>query len=77
MSVWLDKPRRRPDGRHKASGQTTMWSAFQNFAEILSRFEPRLDSRTSAARNFHIKASHVRTIGMVVRMVDLMNAISI
>jgi len=24
MSVWLKKPRRRPDGRHKASGRTTV-----------------------------------------------------
>jgi hypothetical protein len=36
MSVWLEKPRRRPDGGHKGSGQTTVRSAFQNFAEILS-----------------------------------------
>jgi hypothetical protein len=37
----------------------------------------RLDGRTSAARNFHIKASRVWTKGMVVRTVDLMHAISI
>jgi len=43
MSVWLDKPRRLSDGRHKASGRTTVWSTFQNFAEILSWFEPRPD----------------------------------
>jgi hypothetical protein len=43
MGVWLDKPRRHPDGRHKASGRTTVQSAFQNFTEILSRFEPRPD----------------------------------
>jgi hypothetical protein len=59
-------------------------SAFQN----LQKFFPDLscvqtvlpcrpDDRTSAARNFHIKASLVRTIGMVVRMIDLMHAISI
>jgi hypothetical protein len=70
MSVWLDKPRLRPDGRHKASGRTTVRSAFQNFAKILSCFEPHPDGRTSAARNFHIKASRVRTKGMVVRTVD-------
>jgi hypothetical protein len=44
MSVWLEKPRPRPDGRHKASGRTNMRSAFQNFAEILSQFEPRPES---------------------------------
>jgi hypothetical protein len=37
----------------------------------------RLDGRTSTARNFHIKASRVWTRRMVVRMVDLMHAISI
>jgi hypothetical protein len=40
MSVWLDKPRHRPDGRHKTSGRTTIQSASQNFPEILSCFEP-------------------------------------
>jgi hypothetical protein len=35
------------------------------------------DGRTSAARNFHIKASRLRTGGMVVQTVDLMHAISI
>jgi len=77
MSVWLDKPRHRPDGRHKASGRTTVRSAFQNFVQILSWFEPRPDGHTSAARNFHIKASCVRTKGMVIRTVDQMHAISI
>jgi hypothetical protein len=37
----------------------------------------RSDGRTSAARNFHVKASCVRTGGMVVRTVDLMDVISI
>jgi hypothetical protein len=37
----------------------------------------RPDVHTSAASNFHIKASHVWTKGMVVRTVDLMHAISI
>jgi len=35
MRVWLEKPRRHPDGRHKASEWTTVQSTFQNFAEIL------------------------------------------
>jgi hypothetical protein len=37
----------------------------------------RPDGHISTARNFHIKASHVRTKGMVVRTVDQMHAISI
>jgi hypothetical protein len=37
----------------------------------------RLDGRTSAASNFLIKASRVRTGGMVVRTVDLMHTIFI
>jgi hypothetical protein len=41
MSVWLEIPRRRPDGRHKASGRTTVQLTFQNFAEI--QIEARLD----------------------------------
>jgi len=36
MSIYLEKPRRRPDGRQRASERTTVRSAFQNFAEILS-----------------------------------------
>jgi hypothetical protein len=37
----------------------------------------RSDGRTSAASNFHIKASCVQNKGMVVRAVDLMNVIFI
>jgi hypothetical protein len=37
----------------------------------------RPDGHTSAVRNFHIKASRVRTKGMVVQTVDQMHAISI
>jgi len=37
----------------------------------------RRNGRTSNARNFHIKASRVRTKGMVIWTVDLMHAISI
>jgi hypothetical protein len=76
MSVWLEKPRCCPDGRHKAFGWTTVRSAFQ----ILQKFFPELshirrvlpyrpDGCTLAARNFHIKASRVRTIEHVVRTV--------
>jgi hypothetical protein len=84
MSVWLEKPRHRPDSSHRALGRTTMRSAFQ----ILQKFFPELscvrtvlpcrpDGRTLAARNFHIKALHVRTMTSVVRTVNLMHAISI
>jgi hypothetical protein len=59
-----------------------------DFSKILLKFFPDLsrvrtvvscrpDGRTSAASNFHTRASHVRTKGMVVRTVDLMHAISI
>jgi len=43
MSVWLEIPRCHSDSRHKASERTTVRSAFQNFTEILSLFEPRPD----------------------------------
>jgi hypothetical protein len=57
--------------------------------QILQKFFPELsgvrmvlpchptDGRTLAARNFHIKVSHVRTIGSVIQTVHLMHAISI
>jgi hypothetical protein len=74
MSVWLEKPRRRLDGRHKASGQTTVRSAFQisqKFFPKLSRIRTMLpsrpDDRTLPARNFHIKVSCIRTIEHVVQ----------
>jgi hypothetical protein len=84
MSVWHEIPRSRPDGRHKASERTTVRSAFQNFAKFfpdLSHIRTvlpcRLDDRTSIVLNFHIKASRVRTIGMVVRTIDLVHTIFI
>jgi len=84
MSVWLEIPRRHPDGSHKTSGQTTVWSAFQisqKFFPELSRVRTvlpcRPDDRTLAGRNFHINASHVWTIEHVIWMVYLMHAISI
>jgi hypothetical protein len=84
MSVYLEIPRRHPDGSHKMFGRTTVRSAFQNslkFFPDLSRVPTvlplRLDSRTLAAHNFHIKAWRFRTITFVVRTVDLMHAISI
>jgi hypothetical protein len=56
-SVWLDKPRRCPDGRHKVSGRTTIQSAFQNFVEILSWFEPRPDGFTMSTRRSHFSCT--------------------
>jgi hypothetical protein len=51
------------------------------FFPDLSRFQTVLpyppDGRTLAAHNFHIEALCVRTKGMVVRTVDLMDVISI
>jgi len=84
MSIWLEIPRRRPEGRHKASGRTTVRSAFQilqKFFLELSRVWTVLpchpDGRTLAARNFHIKAWGIRTITAFVRTIDLMHAIFI
>jgi len=53
MSVWLDKPRRLPDGGHKVSGRTTVLSAFQIFAEIVSQFEPCPDGVALSSRQLH------------------------
>jgi hypothetical protein len=53
MSVWLEILRRRPDGRHKASRQTTVWSAFQislkffpELSHVLTMLPCRQDGRT-------------------------------
>jgi hypothetical protein len=50
---------------------------FPNLSRVRTALPCRLDGRISAARNFHIEASHIRTKGMVIRTVDLMHAISI
>jgi len=63
MSVWLDKPRRPPEGGHKASGRTTMRSAFQNFAEILSWFEPHPDGVTMLSGRSHFSCTQFRYQG--------------
>jgi hypothetical protein len=57
MSIWLDKPSRPPDGTHKASGQTTVQSAFQNFAEILSRFDLRPDRVAWSSGQLHFSCT--------------------
>jgi hypothetical protein len=84
MSVWLEIPRHLLDSRHKASGRTTVRSAFQishKFFPELSRVRTvlpcRPDGRTLAARNFHTKAWRFRTITYAIRTVNLMHTISI
>jgi len=85
MSVWLDKTWCRPDGGHRLSERTTVRPKFQKFRRKSLLFESRVrtvrhcrpDSRTSAARNFHIEASPVRTRRMGIQTVNLMQAISI
>jgi hypothetical protein len=85
MSVWLDKVRRCLDSGHRPSRRTTVRPKFQKFRWRSFLFESRIqtvlpwrpDGRTSAASNFHIESSRVRTRRMVVRTVDLMQAISI
>jgi hypothetical protein len=57
MSVWLDKPRRHLDGRHKSSGLTTMRSASQNFAVILSCFEPHPDGVALSSGRLHFSCT--------------------
>jgi hypothetical protein len=57
ISVWLDKPMRHPYGKHKASVQTTVRSAFLNFAEILSKFELRPDSVALSSVRSHFSCT--------------------
>jgi hypothetical protein len=83
MSVWLEIPRRRQEGKHKVFGQTTVQSAFQisqKFILELSRVGTVLpchpDGRTLATHNFHIKASRIQTMTFVVWTVNLMHVIS-
>jgi hypothetical protein len=84
MSVWLEIPRRRPDGRQEASERTIVRSALQILQKFFSEWSCvqtvlpcHINGRTLATRNFHIKAWGIRTIGYVVRTVDLMHSISI
>jgi hypothetical protein len=84
-SVWLEKPRRCPDGSQGLSRRTTVrsifwefrWNSFLFLSHVRTVVPCRLDGCTSAASNFQIKDSRVRTGGMVVRTVDLMYTISI
>jgi len=82
MSVWLEIPRCHSNGRHKASGRTTMRSNFEISRKFFPEFRCiwkvlpcRLDSRTLAAHNFHIKAWRVRTMTSVVWTVNLIHVI--
>jgi hypothetical protein len=50
---------------------------FPDLSRVRTMLPCRPDYRTSAARNFHIKASCVQTKVMVVQTVELMHAISI
>jgi hypothetical protein len=77
MSVWLDKPRRRSDGQLCDRLSTISLKFFPDLSRFRTVLPCCLDSRTSAARNFHIKALRIRTKGMVLRTVDLMHTISI
>jgi hypothetical protein len=49
---------------------------FPDLSRVRTVVPCSLDGRTSAARNFHIKALHVQTKGMVVRTIDQMHGIS-
>jgi hypothetical protein len=85
MNVRLEIPRRHPDGidirllDRQLCDRLSKISLkfFPDLSRVRIMFPCRPDGRTSAARNFHIKALRVRTIGMVVWTVDLMHTISI
>jgi hypothetical protein len=67
----------RPDGQLYNQLSKISLKFFPDLSHFLTVVPYRPDGRTSAARNFHIKASRVQTKGMVVRTVDQMHAISI
>jgi hypothetical protein len=85
MRVWLHKTGYRPDGGHRPSGRTTVrpkflkfrWKSFLFKSRVKTVLLCHLDGCTFAVSNFHIEASRVRTGRMVVRMANLMHAISI
>jgi hypothetical protein len=77
MSVWLDKPRHRLDGQLCDRLSKISLKFFPDLSCIRTALPCHPDGRTSAAPNLHIKASCVRTKGMIVWIVDLMHAISI
>jgi hypothetical protein len=84
MSVWLDKPGtvwtvdiRHPDGQLCNRLSKISLKFFPDLSPVRTVLPYRPDGRTSAARNFHIKALRIQTKGMVVRTVDLMHTISI
>jgi hypothetical protein len=67
---------RHPDGQLCVRLSKISLKFFLDLSHIQTVLPCSPDGRTSTARNFHIKASRVRTKGMVVRTVDLMHAIS-
>jgi hypothetical protein len=77
MSVWLNKPRRCPEGQQYDRFPKILLKFFLVLSRVQTVLPCRPNGRTLAARNFHIKALHVRSKGMVVRTVDQMHAISI
>jgi hypothetical protein len=77
MSVWLDKPRRCTDGQLCDRLSKISLKFFPDLSRVRTVLPCLLNDRTSATYNFHIKASHVQTKGMVARTVDLIQVISI
>jgi hypothetical protein len=71
MSVRQNIPRHRPDGGHGPPGRTTVRTDFLKFPRTnlsclrtsSGRVAHRPDGRTSAASNFLIRLSSVRTMG--------------
>jgi hypothetical protein len=68
---------RRPDGQLCYLFSKISLKFFPELSRVWTVLPCLPDGRTFTARNFHIKALPVRTIGMIVRTVDLMQAISI
>jgi hypothetical protein len=87
LSVWLDKTYVSsgqwtvviglPDGQLCDRFSKISLKFFHDLSRVRTVVPCRPDGRTSAASNFHIKASRVRNKEMVVWTVDLMHAISI
>jgi hypothetical protein len=61
---------RRPDGQLCDRLSKILLKFFPDLSHVQTVLPCRPDDRTSAARNLHIKASGVRTKGMVVQTVD-------
>jgi hypothetical protein len=57
MNIWLEIPRRHPDGRHKASETDKCAIGFSNFEEILSWIEPRPDGVALSSGRLHFSCT--------------------